>query len=79
MISEKVLIATYIQTYYIRVGGSSYCYAVSSSLFECGLNLRQPTTYMYSYMTCPFRLRERSYVFLCMNVYVYESVCIIQK
>jgi len=80
IVSMKVSIVIYLQTRYIREGGSSYFYSVSSSLFECGLNLRHPPLYMYSYMTCPFGLDDDHMFFLCMNVYVvYEYVCIKQK
>lgn len=46
IVSRKVSIVIYLQTCYIREGGSRYFYAVASSLFECGLNLRHPPLYM---------------------------------
>jgi hypothetical protein len=66
----KVSIVIYLQTCYVREGGSSYFYTVSSSLFECGLNLHHPTLYMYSYMTCPFGLDDDHMFF-----FVHECIC----
>ncbi len=67
----KVSIVIYLQTGYIREGGSSYFYPVSSSLFECGLNLRHLILYMYSHMTCPFGLDDDHMFF-----FVHTCICI---
>jgi hypothetical protein len=81
MVSTKVSIVIYLQTCYIREGGSYYFYAVSSSLFECGLNLRHPPLHMYSYMTCPFGLDDDHMFFFvheCIGS-VYEYVYVLYR